>query len=90
VFQSLGHFFHFTGRKEGDRIPVPVKVEDVAVQFDGVVRRDHMFCKEPLATWRDGNLLGTFPEMYFRVSPISALDAGSCCFRYVDYKEALA
>ena len=64
MLQSLAHLFHLTGRHEGDRVPVPLVVEDAVVESDRPIRGDQMIGKNALATWRNVQLLRTFFEMH--------------------------
>jgi hypothetical protein len=60
VFQGILHLFHFSGRQEGERIPVPLVVGDVGVKSHGAGGSHQMVRKAALAPRQNVDLLSSF------------------------------
>ncbi len=77
MLEGLCHFLHLSCRKKRDRIPITFEVKNVAVQFDGVVRRDHVLREEPLAARGNPDLLSALAKMDLSMGAVATFDTGS-------------
>jgi len=83
-----GHLGDFTGLQEGDWIPVPFVVDDLAVQADRVVGGDQVSSKGALTSWRNDQLLRSRVHMQLRMSLVTTLQVDQSGLRQSDNEAA--
>jgi hypothetical protein len=83
------HLGEFAGLQEGNWIPFPLVVNDLAVQADRVVGSDQVTAERALTSWRNDQLLRSRIHMQLRMSFVAALQMDWSGLREVDNKPSL-
>ncbi len=89
VFQSLVHLFYFSSGKQGERVPVPLEVNDLTVQPDRKIGSHEMLGEECLAAWGNTDLLGSLGEVELRMRSVVTHHVHVPGFRGIDQEEPL-